>query len=280
MAAFLVMVREGVEAALIVAIVLAYLRRLDRFSEARAVWVGTAAAVLISAAAGAAIFETVGGLEGRAEEITEGVIAFVAVAVLTWMIFWMAKQARALRGHLQTQVDSALASGGGTALALIAFVAVLREGLESALFLISTTVGGTSNSGQLAGGLLGLATAALIGYLVYQGGRRIDIRLFFKITGVLIILFAAGLAAKGVHEFQEVGWIPTSVEHIWTIGVLNPDTSLAGEFLSSLFGWDPDPSLEQVIVYFAYLIPALIGFLRTTRKRSTPTSEPVKATAG
>ncbi len=278
MAAFLVMLREGVEAALIVAIVLTYMRRLGRTSETRPVWIGTGVAILLSGAAGAAIFNTVGRLEGRTEEITEGFIAFLAVAVLTWMIFWMARQARALRGQLQARVDTALSGGGGMALALIAFVAVLREGLESALFLISTTVGETASDGQLLGGVLGVAAAILIGYLFYEGGRRIDLRVFFKVTGILIILFAAGLAAKGVHEFQEVGWLPTSVEHVWSVGVFDPDTSLTGEFLKSLFGWDPDPSLEQVIAYFGYLIPVLMAFLRTGRPVPTEPAQPAAVT--
>lgn len=139
MAAFLVILREGVEAALIVAILLAYLDRLDRRGQSQWIWSGTVAAVMISAFAGVVPWNTVGGREGTAEEVTEGVIALIAAGLLTWMIFWMGRQARALRGKLQSQVDSALAAGGTTSLALIAFVAVLREGIESALFLISTS---------------------------------------------------------------------------------------------------------------------------------------------
>ena len=141
MAAFLVMLREGVEAALIVGILLAYVSRLELRRLAQWVWAGTISAALLSVMAGIVIFSTIGSLDERAEEIAEGVVAWVAAGLLTWMIFWMGSQARHIRGRLESEVDMALISGGGGALAAIAFFAVLREGLESALFLISTTVG-------------------------------------------------------------------------------------------------------------------------------------------
>jgi high-affinity iron transporter len=258
------MLREGVEAAIIVAILLGYLNRLDRRAEARWVWVGTIAAVFVALAVGIVLWTTVGGLEGSAEQLTEGIIAFTAAGLLTWMIFWMGRQARHMKAHLQTQVDTALAAGGATALALIAFVAVVREGIESALFLISTTVGAESSTAQFVGGLIGLAAAAAIGALIYAGSARIDLRAFFRLTGVLIILFAAGLVAKGVHELQEFGLFPTLDEHAWTAGFLDPSTSTIGDFLKALFGWTPRPSLLMVIAYTAYLVPVSILFLRMT----------------
>lgn len=268
---FLIMLREGLEAALIVAIVLAYLKRLGRDDEFRTVWLGTGAAVALSIAAGIAVFAAVGELEGTAEEVTEGVIAFVAAGVLTWMIFWMGRQARLIKGTLQAKVDEAIAAGSAFALAGIAFVAVLREGLESALFLLSTSVGQESNAAQLLGGLIGVAAAAAIGYLVYRGSRVVNLRVFFRVTGILIILFAAGLVAKGVHEFQEVGFIGTLNEHVYdvsSIGWLNPDVSSTGEFLGGLFGWSPSPSLEMVVLYLLYLVP--IGAIFLTQTRAVP----------
>jgi high-affinity iron transporter len=188
--------------------------------------------------------------------------------VLTWMIFWMGRQARKIKGDLQTKVDAALAAGSGFALGLIAFVAILREGLESALFLLSATVGEDSNGAVFLGGLIGLSAAAALGYLVYMGSRRINLRLFFRVTGILVLLFAAGLLAKGIHEFQEVGLIPTALEHVYdvtSVAFLNPDASTFGEFLSGLFGWSPNPSIEMLIAYFAYIIPVGTIFLRQTR---------------
>lgn len=276
---FLIMLREGLEAALIVAIVLAYLKRLGRESEFGTVWAGTAAAIALSLGAGVAVFAAVGELEGAAEEITEGVIALVAAGVLTWMIFWMARQARKIKGALHAKVDAAIAAGSAVALAGIAFVAVLREGLESALFLLSTSVGEESSAAQLTGGLIGVAAAAGIGYLVYRGSRLVNLRLFFRATGVLIILFAAGLVAKGVHEFQEVGFVATMNEHLFdvgSIGWLNPDVSSTGEFLKGLFGWSPNPSLEMVGAYLLYLLPIGTAFLAQTR--AVPAVKTVPAT--
>ncbi len=268
MAAFLIMLREGVEAALIVGILLAYLVRLGRKREVQWVWAGTVSAALLSLVAGLVIFNTIGSLEERAEEIAEGVVAWAAAGLLTWMIFWMAAQARHIRTRLEVEVDTALATGGVSALALVAFVAVLREGLESALFLISTTVGTEADSMQLVGGVLGLAAAIAIGYLIYRGGTRIDIRLFFRLTGFLIILFAAGLVAKGIHEFQEVGILAIVTEPVYEVSFLDPDSSLAGEFAKSLFGWSPRPSLLMVVGYLAYLFPVGVSFAIMTRKVS------------
>ena len=281
---FLIMLREGLEAALIVAIVLAYLRRLDRREDFPTVWLGTGAAVGVSLVAGAIVFAVVGELEGRAEQITEGVVAFAAAGVLTWMIFWMGRQARFIKGELQAKVDAAVASGSALALAGIAFVAVLREGLESALFLLGTSVGDESSTAQLLGGLLGLGAAVAVGYLVYRGSRRVNLRVFFRVTGILIILFAAGLVAKGVHEFQEAGFLGTVSEHLWDvshISWLDPDASQSGEFLGGLFGWSPNPSFEMVLVYFAYLIPIGAAFLAQTRRvPATASARPVPAAAG
>jgi high-affinity iron transporter len=266
---FLIMLREGLEAALIVAIVLAYLKVLERESDFRAVWVGTAAGVGIALVAGVIIFSLVGELEGDAEAITEGIIAFTAAGVLTWMIFWMGRQARSIKGSLHAKVDAAIASGSAGALAAIAFVAILREGLETVLFLLGTSVGTHSSAEQFVGGLLGLAVAAGLGFLVYQGSRRINLRVFFRVTGILIILFAAGLVAKGIHEFQEVGYIPTAQEHVFdvsSVSALNPDESQVGEFLGGLFGWSPNPSLEMILGYFLFLIPVGTAFLVMTRK--------------
>jgi high-affinity iron transporter len=278
------MLREGLEAALIVAIVLAYLKTLGREREFGSVWVGAGSAAAISLIAGIVIFRALGGLEGPSEEIVEGLIAFSAVGVLTWMIFWMGRQARYIKGQLQAKVDAALEAGSTIALAGIAFIAVLREGLESALFLVSTSVGAESNAAQLTGGLFGLVAAFGIGYLVYRGSRRVNLRLFFRATGILILLFAAGLLAKGVHEFQEVGYLGTLNEHVFDLtGVswLNPDSSQVGEFLGGLFGWSPEPSIEMIVVYFLYLIPVGTAFMIETRKvpAVVPKRSPEAATA-
>lgn len=272
--------------ALIVAIVLAYLKRLGRERDFRSVWAGTLAAVGLAAGAGVIIFVAVGGLEGKAEEIVEGVAAFAAALVLTWMVFWMRRQARTIKSELQHRVDEAVASRSAVALAAIAFFAVLREGLETALFLLGSSVGQQSSLDQAIGGFAGVALAIATGYLIYKGSRRIDLRSFFKATGVLILLFAAGLLAKGLHEFQEVGVFGSVNESVWnvrSIGWLNPSASRFADFLKGLFGWHPAPSLEMVLVYFAYLVPVGFAFLSGTRGmppviRPAESREPAPAT--
>jgi high-affinity iron transporter len=266
MSGFLVMLREGVEAALIVAILLAFLVRSDQRAGVRWVWYGTAMAALASLVAGVLIFRTIGSLEGRAEQISEGSVALLAAALLTWMIFWMGSHARSIKTQLEGEANAALVSGGMFGLAAVAFIAVAREGLESALFMISVAVGSSSETAQFVGGLLGLAGALTVGYLVYRGGRRIDLRLFFRVTGVLIVVVAAGLVGKAVHEFQEAGLLPVIIEHAWTIGFLG--SGQLGAFTETLFGISADPSAMTVAVYWIYLVPVMVEFLRRTSRTS------------
>jgi high-affinity iron transporter len=271
------MLREGLEAALIVAIVLAYLKRLGRERDFRSVWAGTGAAVVLSIVAGIIVFVVVGELKGTTEQVTEGVIALSSAGVLTWMIFWMGRQARYIKGSLQAKVDVAVAAGSMAGLASIAFIAVLREGLETSLFMLSTSVGDKANLAHLVGALLGIAGAVGMGFLVYKGSRKVNLRSFFRVTGILILLFAAGLLAKGVHEFQEAGIVGTFSEHLWSlahIGWLNPDVSTSGEFLKGLFGWSPDPSLEMLVAYLAFMIP--VGFLFLFQTRKVPAKQVVR----
>jgi high-affinity iron transporter len=263
------MLREGLEGALIVAILLAYLKRLEHRKGFASVWLGTLAGVGVAIVAGAIVFSVLGRLHGRAEAITEGIVAFSAAGVLTWMIFWMSRQARFIKGALHAKVDAALASGSAVGLASIAFIAITREGLESALFMLGTTVGARSHIQEFIGGLIGLAGAAVIGYLVYRGSHLVNLRLFFRVTGALIILFAAGLLATGIHEFQDGGLLPSIHDHVWdltNVTALNPDHSNFGQLLKGLLGWSPSPSIEMILVYLLFLIPIGTMFLLQTRK--------------
>jgi high-affinity iron transporter len=281
--AFLIMLREGLEGALIVAILLAYLKRLEHPGGFVSVWVGSLAGVAVAVGAGAVVFAVLGSLHGRAEAITEGVVAFSAAAVLTWMIFWMSRQARYIKGALHAKVDAAIATGSAAGLASIAFVAITREGLESALFMLGTTVGSRSHVQEFIGGLIGLAAAAVIGYLVYRGSHLVNLRWFFRVTGALIILFAAGLLATGIHEFQEGGLLPSLHDHVWNfshVALLNPERSTLGGILKGLLGWSPAPSIEMVLVYLIFLIPIGAMFLLQTRKvPSARVAKPAEASA-
>jgi high-affinity iron transporter len=255
-AAFLITLREGLEAALIVAIVMAYLRQLGRTDQFGWVALGTLAGALVSLIAGTGVYIAIGELEGRAEQLTEGIIALTAVGVLTWMIFWMRRQARTVGADLRGQVDRALAGGAMLGLAMVVFVGVLREGIETALFLLAVIF----DSGAIStatGAFAGLAVAVAIGTAVYQGGRQINLRLFFQITGGLIIIVAAGLFGKGVHELQEAGVIETFLTPVWNVeGSAIVGHGHVADFLKGLFGWSPDPSIEHVAVWALYLVSA------------------------
>jgi high-affinity iron transporter len=248
--------REGLEAALILSIVLAYLRQVGASHRRTQVWWGVAAAAGLSVVA-ALLIQTMGAqLEGAAEALFEGTVMLLAAGVLTWMIFWMARQARLIKGELQQSVDRALAGSARLGLFTLAFVAVLREGIETALFL-SAAAFSSSPLETLVGGLLGLAVAIALGVLLYLGSLRLDLRTFFSVTGLLLLLFAAGLLAHGVHEFQEVGLLPVYVEHLWSTKALLDDRSAVGGLLRSLFGYNDDPSLLEAVAYLGYL--AVVG---------------------
>jgi high-affinity iron transporter len=269
---FLIALREGFEAALIVAIVLAFVRRSERPDQARWVWVGTGVALLVAVVVGIVLQVTLDGLAGDARLRTFAVICLAAAALLTWMIFWMRSHARAFKGHLEGKAAAAIAAQSGIALALVAGVAVLREGLETALFLISTTTNDGGGS-IVAGTLLGLAAATVLGVIVYQGAHRFNMRLFFQITGVLIILFAAGLMSRGVLFLQSSGDLGSwNLNHVYDLTHdrwLTQDTQ-SGRFLAGIFGWDPRPSIEQVIAYLGYLLPVLYLFFRHARPATAP----------
>jgi high-affinity iron transporter len=258
--------REGLEAALIVGILLAYLAKTGRRDRAPGVWLGTGLALLVSLAVGAAIYFTLGEFEGTAEQLFEGSAMLLAVGVLTYMVYWMRRQASDLRSSLQRQVASAL---GGTrvALASLAFLVVVREGLELALFLFGSAQTSTP-AATLVGGLLGLALAVVLGYGVYRGGLRIDFRAFFGVTGVLLVFFAAGMLAHGIHEYVEAGLLPGIVLPVWDLGPVLPESSLLGQFLKALFGYSDDPSLLEVGVYVVYVVGLLWPYWRPLGART------------
>ncbi|MDQ7818970.1 MAG: iron uptake transporter permease EfeU [Armatimonadota bacterium] len=265
-AALLVTLREGLEAALIVGIILAYLARTGHRAKFGLVWTGTGLAVGVSLLAGAAIFLTAGQLEGRVEEIFEGTAMFTAAGVLTYMVFWMRRQAINIRAHLQAQVSTALARGSSTALVLLAFVAVGREGIETALFMFAAAQSATALQ-TVAGGVLGLGTAVLLGYLLYRGTYRLNLRAFFNITSVLLLLFGAGLLAHGIHEYQEAGLLPVMVEQVWDTSRILSEKSVAGSLLGAVFGYNANPSLLEVLAYGLYLLGVGWAYFRPPTAR-------------
>jgi high-affinity iron transporter len=261
--AFLITLREGLEAALIVGIVLSALRKLGQTERSRPVWLGVFAAVGISLVAGLVLQSLGVVFEGRAEEIFEGVAMLLAAGVLTWMIFWMQRQGRNIQTELESDVRHAV--GSAWALFSLAFVAVVREGIETALFLSAAAFSSTPAQ-TLIGGALGLAVAVGLGWLIFAAGKQLNLRAFFRVTSILLILFAAGLIAHGVHEFQEAAVFPILVEHVWDINHILDENGPVGTFLKALFGYNGNPSLIEILVSGVYFL----GIFIVTQVRQYP----------
>lgn len=253
----LITLREGLEAALIVGIIVAYLAKTGNRDKFGMVWLGTGLAVMMSTIVGAGIFFSAGELAGRSEAMFEGTAMLTAAGVLTYMIFWMRRQAINIHAHLQAQVSTALQTGSLGALAFLAFVAVGREGVETALFMFAAARTATPMTAT-AGGMLGLLAASVLGYLLYRGTYRLNLRAFFNVTSILLLLFAAGLLAHGTHEFHQASVIPPIIEHVWDTNSVLHEASTLGSLLKAVFGYNGNPSLVEVLVYAAYL--AVVGW--------------------
>ncbi|MBE9525275.1 MAG: FTR1 family protein [Chloroflexi bacterium] len=260
---FLLALREGLEAALIIGIVLGTLRKMKHAQFVGSVWFGVGTAAFVSVAV-ALILNAVGtSFSGRAEEIFEGITMLLAAGILTWMIFWMRFQAKTMQVELETNVQQATQTGGGRALFMVAFLAVMREGIELALFLTAAAAASTQQE-TLIGALWGLVTAVVLGWILFATTVRLNLERFFQVTSVLLILFAAGLVAHGVHEFNEVGWIPSVIDHLWDTNPILNEKSPLGLMLKALFGYNGNPSLTEVFAYFLYFAAIALGLRRNT----------------
>ena len=265
LAPFLIMLREGIEAALIVGIIAGYLRQTGRGAAMRQVWIGIGLAVLLCTGVAAAI--VLGGHEypQKQQELLEAVVALIAVAILTSMVFWMKRAGRTMKGQLHASIDRAFAQGGTPwALVGMAFLAVLREGLESLFFLLAAFQQ-TFSKLPAIGAVTGLAVAIALGIALYKGAVRMDLRRFFQMTGILIIFVAAGLVAGALKSLHEAGlW-----NHLQTLAFdwtqTLPVYSVVGSVLSAVLGYNDHPSVGEVLVYFAYLLPVLLLYLLPAR---------------
>jgi high-affinity iron transporter len=260
LATFFLMLREGLEAALIVGIIAAYLVKIGRRDALGKVAVGVAAAIGLSIAIGLIVTLTIERLPLVLQETLEGVAALLAVAVLTWMLFWMRRQGRLLKGELERGVDVALTTGSTRALVGLAFLAVIREGVETVLFLIPILSFQGTGLDTLLGGVIGLAVAFAFGWAIFFAGVRINLRRFFTITGAVLIFVAAGLVAFAVHEFGEAGLIANTGTAFDLRGIL-PDGNPIAQVLRGLFGYRAAPTPLEAIGYFGYLIPVLLLFI-------------------
>ncbi len=278
LAGFLLALREGIEAALIISIVLGMLKKMNRYDRAPVVWLGVGGAALLSVAAAIALGVAGAEFEGAAEQAFEGFTMLFAAAVLTWMIFWMQKQGRQIQKGLEADVREALSGGQTVALFSVAFFAVLREGIELALFLTAVNfsapvVGGEAPILGWLGGILGLIAAIVIGWLMYESAVKLNLRRFFQLTSIVLIFFAAGLIGHAVGEVNELGWIPPVLAHVYDLNHLVPETTLFGQFLKALFGYNANPSLTEMLAYIAYFV-AVFGLIRYFDRKPT-----VEATA-
>jgi high-affinity iron transporter len=275
--------REGVEAALIVSIICAYLARTGNLGHLRRVGLGVAAAVVASAALGLVIFVTLGELRSPWEQVFEGTTMLLAAAVVTAMLFWMRRQASSVAGQLQRALERVLSTGSASSLALLAFTAVIREGLETALFLVgqataaTTSAGGAGGAGAasvLAGAAVGLAISVGLGYAFYRGSRRLNLGRFFRWTGVLLVFIAAGLLGSAVHEFVEIGWITLGAQTAFDISRTLSNDAGAGLFLRALFGYSSTPEVVALAAWGSYLVVILSLYLRPVPARPVARPKP------
>lgn len=280
--------REGVEAALIVSIILAYLAKTGNQRHFGRIWIGTASAIAVSVAVGVVLFVTIGGFEAPAEQIFEGFAMLLAATVVTWMLFWMRRTSANIKGELHASVDRALVDGGIFGLAVLAFTAVIREGIETALFLMGqATAAGTQATSTLVGALIGLAIAVAIGWGLYRGARVINLRTFFTWTGIGLIFIAAGLLSHGVHEFIEAGWITVGTGTAFDISGILPHEpeagalGVVGSILRALVGYSSTPEWITFIAWLGYMVTVLYLYTRPVRPSGgRSASQPERTTAG
>jgi len=261
LASFLITFREALEAALIIGIIAAYVAKIGRRDLNHYINLGVISALLASIVV-AMVFKTVyGELSGAAEQLFEGVVAFIAAIVLTYMIFWMANNSRQIKGEVQEKIDLSLSKGHMLGIAALSFIAVFREGVETVLFLGTLAI--IDPFDTISGFIIGLAAVIVISVIMFKGTYRLDLGRFFRYTSFILILFSAGLVATGVHEFNAAGIIPSGIEHVWDLNPpLNPDgtypplheNGLLGGSLKALIGYNGDPSLTEVMAYSGYWI--------------------------
>ncbi|WP_053754379.1 iron uptake transporter permease EfeU [Streptomyces sp. MMG1533] len=258
---YLIGLREGLEASLVVCILIAYLVKTDRRDALKPIWIGIGVAVALALGFGCALEFGSQELTFEAQEALGGSLSILAVGLVTWMVFWMRRTARHLKSELHGKLDAALQMGTG-ALVATAFLAVGREGLETALFVWASVHAASDGTPRpLVGVGLGIATAVFLGWLFYRGAVRINLAKFFTWTGGMLVVVAAGVLAYGFHDLQEADWLPGLTDKAFDITGTIPPDSWYGTLLKGVFNFQPDPTVLQVTVWMLYLIPTLVLFL-------------------
>jgi high-affinity iron transporter len=268
----LIGLREGLEAGLVVSILVAFLVRTDRRSELPRVWLGVGIAVVISAGVTIALALAQQQLTFEAQETFGGILSIVAVGFVTWMIFWMRRAARSISAELRGRLEGALAMGPA-AVVVMAALAVGREGLETALFFFTAARAAGETAQPLIGFSLGIAAAILLAYLIYRGAISLNLGRFFTVTGVLLIFVAAGILAYGMHDLQEAGIVPGLTTLAFDVSTAVPPDSWYGTLLKGIFNFSPQTTVAEAIVWVGYVAVVLPLFLRPQRTRAaTPTT--------
>ena len=276
LANYLIGLREGLEATLVVVILVAYLVKTDRRELLGGIWTGVAIAVTVSLAFGALLTFGPRGLSFEAQEAIGGVLSIIAVGFVTWMVMWMARSARSLSGDLKGRVDKA-AAAGGVSLVVVAMLAVGREGLETALFLWAATqaaAGNGSTTAPLLGAALGIGTAVVIGYLFYKGALSINLAKFFKWTGAILIVVAAGVLAYGVHDLQEAGILPGLNNLAFDVSNVITPGSFVGTILKGTLNFSPQTTWLEAVVWVLYVAVTMTLFFRVINRSSTSAPTP------
>jgi high-affinity iron transporter len=272
---YLIGLREGIEAALVVSILLTYLVRTNRHSLIRFVWYGVGSALVVSILIAVGLETISSELSETLEPIFAGFVSFIAVGFVTWMIFWMKRSAKTISSDLRNQLDNAAVSGGAIAVAAMAFVAVLREGAETAIFFWAAAHATGNSVASVVGLVLGLGTAVIVGWIFYRSTSTINLSKFFKVTSILLVFVAAGVLSYGIHEFQEVGWLPGEGNVLLDLsGVLVEGTFFA-TLVAGLFNLKPTTTTLQVIGYVSYSVTVLYFLLKN---KVTPASQVLETT--
>jgi len=257
----LVTLREGIEIALVITVLLGYLRNIEQRRHFREIWAGVVAAAVLCVALAAGLELTSRELSGRVLETFEGATMLFAVGVLTWMVFWMKRQSTGISRDLREHIDSALSRGSVMTLTVLAFTAVGREGLETTLFLFAGSTTAASNGAFVAGGVLGFAIAACAGVMLYYGAARLPLRQFFLGSGVVVIVLAAGLLSNGLGALHEAAVLTDLGSRPWDTEAQIAMSSTMGKFLHTVLGYDSAPAMAQIGAYWAYLVPVLAVFV-------------------
>jgi high-affinity iron transporter len=264
---FVIGLREGVEASLIVGIVAAFLIQQGRPDALRRMWVGVVAAVVLCLAVGIVLEIVNDNLPQRQQEMLETVIAVVAVAMVSYMIVFMRRHARTIQGDLEARAGAALATGSTTALVLMAFLAVLREGFETSVFLLAAFQASTSRTASGLGALFGIVVAVIIGWLIYRGGKRVNLAKFFTVTGLVLVVVAAGLVSFAAHTAHEAGWLNSGQGRAADLSAIVKPGTVQSALVTGVLGIQPRPVWAEVIAWLAYLVPATLYVLWPRDKR-------------